>query len=235
MKIIQANCRAQLTAADLDFIVSVLGPKRGASDALVRLLSDPDTRDAVLDDDQLFHAILERHDCLTISNHLYFYVLVRRVLRKAGIEDRLVADYVAEMLVAFSSARRTRQPIASIEQPLDYLVDMVAALQDADDRERFLLRAHMGNVSLFLAGVFPKHLHHRTERRAAPDLSYYENLGRVSFHVAGSHRLAKRYELRQPLLTLSEAFRTARLALNDLADRLLDFGPAAEAPQALVG
>jgi hypothetical protein len=107
--------------------------------------------------------------------------------------------------------------------------------QDADDHQRFMIRAHMGNVSLFLSGVFPDHLEHRVKRRGAPELSYYEGMGSTSFRMAGQHPLAKRYNLAAPLLTLSEAFRTTRLALNDLADRLLDFGKAEEAPGAVLG
>ena len=42
------------------------------------LLADEETRDRILDHDVLYQAVLERAGCLAISEHLYFYVLVRR-------------------------------------------------------------------------------------------------------------------------------------------------------------
>src|SRR5262249_13785773 len=98
MKVIQPNCRIQFTAEDIDFILTVLGGKTGPSGCLVKLLTDPETRDLILDDEKLFHALLEHRGCLRVSNHFYFYILVRNVLRKAHIDDRAVADYVAEIL-----------------------------------------------------------------------------------------------------------------------------------------
>ena len=92
MKLIQPNCRVQFTAADIDFIVANLGRKSGDVDCVTRLLSDPESRDAILDDEGLFHAVLENRGCLSISSHFYFYVLVRHALRRAGIDDRIVSN-----------------------------------------------------------------------------------------------------------------------------------------------
>ena len=108
MKVIQPNCRVQFTAEDIDFVVSILGRKTGDAQCLIQLLADEETRDSILDDDALFHAFLEQRGCLRVSSHFYFYVLVRHVLRRAGIGDRTVADYVAEVLNEFSRAERAR-------------------------------------------------------------------------------------------------------------------------------
>src|SRR3989449_10573717 len=98
MKLIQPNCRVQFAAEDIEFILSVLGRKLGTADCLIKLLSDPDSRDSILDDESLFHALLERRGCLTVSSRFYFYILVRNVFKRSDIEDRAVADYVAEIL-----------------------------------------------------------------------------------------------------------------------------------------
>ena len=102
MNVIISNCRVQFTAEDIDFIVEVLRPKVDSPECLVKLLADEETRDQVLDDESLFRAVLEHRGCLKVSAHFYFYILVRQVLRKSGIEDRSVADYVAEVLTEFS-------------------------------------------------------------------------------------------------------------------------------------
>lgn len=224
MKVIQANCRVQFTAADIDFIVSVLGRKKSDPALLASLLTDSETRDLILDDERLYHALLEQRGCLRVSPHLYFYVLVRRVLQRSGLDDRAVADYVAEMLTEFSREERAACVVPGQSAPLRYFFDMLAALEKADDHTAFFIRAHIGNHSLFLSGVFPAHLHHRTERRGAPSLRYYQEMGRASYRAASHHRLASRYELAQVFDTLSERFEPARLALNDLSERLLSLG-----------
>src|SRR3974377_478123 len=101
MRMIQANCRAQFAAEDIDFILSVLGQKIGTAACLIKLLADEDSRDLILDDEALLHALLERRGCLKVSSRFYFYILVRHVFRKSDIQERAVADYVAELLAEF--------------------------------------------------------------------------------------------------------------------------------------
>jgi len=224
MKVIQPNCRVQFTARDIEFILEVLGRKPETADCLVKLLADEQSRDQILDDEALFHALLERRGCLKVSPRLYFYVLVRHVFKRSDLDDRGVADYVSEVLTAFSETARTECVVPGRTNPLDYFFEMVAALETADDRTRFLLRAHIGNHSLFLSGVFPDRIRYRAESRGFPDLRYYEELGRTHYRIAGEHRLAQRYQLEGILKTLSERFETTRKALNDMTDRLLFIG-----------
>jgi hypothetical protein len=224
MNVIQPNCRVQFTAQDVEFVLEVLGRGVGNADCLVKLLADEDSRDLVLDDETLFHALLERRGCLRVSSRFYFYVLVRHVFKRSDIHDRAVADYVAEVLAAFSDARRAECIIPGQQAPLDYFFEMISALQTADERTSFLLRVHIGNHSLFLSGVFPERIRFRAEARGFPDLHYYEQLGRTHYRLAGEHRLAQRYQLEGILKTLAERFQTTRRALNDMADRLLAIG-----------
>ena len=142
------------------------------------------------------------------------------MFRRAGIENRAVADYVAEMLAEFSLQERTRCRVPGKPAPLDYFFEMLAALPAADDRTRFLIRAHLGNQSLFLTGIFPERIRAQAERRGFPDLSYYESVGRSSFKAARDHRLARKYALTPIYTELADHFQTTRRALNDLTDRL---------------
>lgn len=224
MKLIQSNCRAQFAAEDIEFILSVLGGKIGTADCLVRLLADEESRDLILDDEALLHALLERRGCLNVSSRFYFYILVRHVFRRSDIQERAVADYVAELLAEFARTERSRCLVPGQLNPLDYFFEMLSALNTADERTSFYLRVHMGNYSLFLAGVFPNRIRFRSEKRGFPDLKYYEGVGKTQFGVASDHRLAQRYELTDILSTLSERFGATRLALNDIADRLFSLG-----------
>jgi hypothetical protein len=224
MKMIQSNCRAQFAAEDIEFILSVLGGKIGTADCLIKLLADEDSRDLILDDEALFHALLERRGCLRVSTRFYFYILVRQVFRRSDIQDRRVADYVAEVLSQFARAEQARCVFPGTSNPLDYFFEMLAALRTADDRSSFLIRVHIGNYSLFLSGVFPERIRFRAEARGFPNLKYYEGLGQTQYRVASDHRLAERYDLVEVLGTLAERFGATRQALNDISNRLFTIG-----------
>ncbi len=226
MKMIQPNCRVQFAVEDVNFIVSVLGRRIGDAQCLVKLLADEESRDEILDDEALFHALLQRRGCLRVSSRFYFYILVRHVFRRSGIGDRAVADYVAEVLAEFAHAERVRHVVPGGPLCFDYFFEMLSALQTADARTSFFIRAHIGNYSLFLSGVFPDRIRFRAEARGFPGVSYYDALGRTNFRVAGDHQLAQRYDLAEVFNVLADRFETTRLALNDMADRLFSIGDA---------
>lgn len=220
MKLIQANCRAQFTAEDFRYIGEVLAPEDKQQQFLVQLLTDAPSRDLILDDERLLRAILEQGGSLRVSSHLYFYILVRAVLKRVSIEDRDVADYLAEMLAQFARTENLACYRPGWKQPLDYIYEMIAHLQKADDWEAFLIRTHIGNHSLFMTGLFGDRIRYRAEYKGFPNLRYYEQLGKNNYRVASDHKFARRYELAPILESLSVNFEPARIALNDLSERL---------------
>ena len=224
MKLIRPNCRLRFTSTDFDFLISALCDA-DSSPVVRRLMTDPDALDLLLDEERVYQALLDRPDGLGISSHFFFYVLVRHVLKQAGLNDRTLSDYVAELLAEFSRMDRARPPLPPDHEPSDYLVDVVAAMSWANDEEQFALRTHIGNISLFMAGVFPERIMARTRNHAAPRIDYYEDMGRSSFRVAGHHRLAERYDMGAVLCELSEAFHETRIALNELKDHTLHIEP----------
>src|SRR5690242_18288837 len=108
---IQANCRARFTGEDFDFVVRTLARHVGQKVSLVQLLTDLETRDEILDHEALIRAVLETPFHLAISPQFYFYILARLVLKRSGINDRTLADYVAALLEKFSQARQLSSPI----------------------------------------------------------------------------------------------------------------------------
>ncbi|HEY5791803.1 MAG TPA: hypothetical protein VIS74_00800 [Chthoniobacterales bacterium] len=217
---IHANCRVRLTADDFDFIVRALSTKSSDAVSLPRLLTDESTRDELLDHEVLTAAILESPETLRISPRLLFYVLCRKVLRKTAVRSRESADYIASLLERFQNSARLDSPDGLSERQLRYLSDMLLALSQAGPREAFILRAHIGNYSLFLSGMFADSLE-KCRRKGGPGLSFYEQVGRSSFQAAAGHREAQRFQLDKIYRELADGFHEARLALNDLARRLL--------------
>ena len=225
---IRANCRARFTAADFDFVVRTLA--RSAIDrvSLVDLLSDTETRDSILDHPRLVDAILSNAGYLRISSQFYFYVLARHVLQQAGVVDRKLCDYVGSLLEAFSQANRLQTPDKIENHSREYISDMLIALTRATPEQAFLLRAHVGNYSLFISGIFHENTQHRS-LRGGPDLKFYEEVGRTNYQLLASHATARRCELNDVFEELADRFRDVRLALNQLSDQLLNLDEDATA------
>ncbi|PYL37696.1 MAG: hypothetical protein DMF34_09290 [Verrucomicrobia bacterium] len=210
---IRANCRARFTAADFDFIVRTLSRSCTDQVSLVDLLSDSETRDSILDHPRLVDAIL--------CNAGHFYILARYVLQQAGIGDRKLCDYVGSLLENFSRANQLQTPAKIDNGAHQYISDMLIALTRATPEQTFLLRAHVGNYSLFISGIF----HENTQRRSlrgGPDIDFYEQIGRTNYQLVAGHATARRCELTDIYEELANRFRDVRLALNQLSDRLLN-------------
>ncbi|MEY2480320.1 MAG: hypothetical protein QOI04_1247 [Verrucomicrobiota bacterium] len=217
---IRANCRERFTAADFDFVVRTLARSRADQVSLVDLLTDAETRDSILDHPRLIDAILTGAAHLRISSQFYFYVLARHVLQQAGIVDRKLSDYVGSLLETFSRASRLQPPDKIDSQSQQYISDMLIALTRATPEQAFLLRAHVGNYSLFISGIF----HENAERRrlrGGPDLQFYEQIGRTNYQLIASHAVARRCELDDVYGELADRFHDVRLALNQLSNQLL--------------
>src|SRR5438477_2112179 len=218
---IRANCRERFTAADFDFFVSMLACSRTDHVSLIELLGPAETRDSLLDSPRLIEAILSNASHLCISSHFYFYVLARHVLRDVGITDRKLCDYVASLLETFSRVNGLQAPHGTEDQGRQYVSDMLIALSRATSEQAFLLRAHVGNYSLFLTGIFHENMQRRS-LRGAPDLAFYEQIGRTNYQLVASHATARRCELSDVYEELADRFREVRLALNRLSDQLLN-------------
>lgn len=229
---IQANCRDRLTGDDFAFVIKTLAHSPEASVSLVELLTDAESRDSVLDHDQLASAIVSQSGQLSISAQLYFYVLSRRVLRQAGLEERGLADYVASLLEQFSRTSRLSAPGQEAAHGVTYLCDLLSALQTADSSRAFLLRTHAGDYALFLTGIFHEAVERRS-RRGAPGASYYQDVGRSSYRLAAQHTVARRCGLTPIYEQLADDFPRVRGALNELSDCLLNLDDDAHLPPGL--
>ena len=217
---ITPNCRDRLTAADFQFITHTLAVGRQNSAPLAELLTDSETRDSILDNDLLFLAILETGAPLRISPQCYFYILLRHVLKERGINSRETCDYLASLLETFSRTERMRAPGGAGNGPQQYIGDLLLALTQASAAQTFLLRAHIGNYTLFITGVFQDRVESRS-RRGGPDMDFFENVGAANYQTAADHPVARQHALTRVFAELGERFHEIRLALNDTAERHL--------------
>ena len=154
------------------------------------------------------------------SPSLYFYVLVRQSLREHGVMDRRVADYCAALLRDFGERDRAQRIAPVDDHRHRYLIDIVADASSAQGDRQFRVLVHLGNYALWVAGVYPRWISARRERRGGPDLSYYDAMGMRGFAEASDHRMASRVGLEDVFRTTADHFSDVRLALNDLSSKL---------------
>jgi hypothetical protein len=177
--------------------------------------------DGLLDDPRLLTALMESSQGAVASYGLFSYVIVRHALRSVGEEDRVLADYVSSILLHFGLRERAMRVSDSDDEQYDTLAELLDAAESADAQRAFLVRAHLGNYALWLSGMFPEHIAARHYRRGAPDIDYYEEMGRRGYALAAGHRSASEHGLAPLYEAAAERFPLLRIALNRVSDRFL--------------
>lgn len=176
------------------------------------LLDDPRTRREILSDPR---------PVIQAPPRIVLYVLIRQTLLESGVESRVLADYVTALVLEFGREKRSLRISEHDEREYGYLVDIMADLQEAEGRRAFLLRTHLGNFALWLAGLFPDHIVHRVQRRGGPGLDYYEELGESGYRMAADDPFARRESLHDLFRGAAESFPRLRRGLNVFSDQHL--------------
>jgi hypothetical protein len=147
--------------------------------------------------------------------------MVRHSLLRAGERDRTVSDYLAAVLLAFGARGRSERVSETDDEMYDSLAALLDDVNDRDARRAFLVRVHLGNQALWIAGLFPDYVEQRKWRRGGPDLGYFEELGKRGFELAAEHRIAEQYGMAELYASIAARFGLLRVALNSLSDTLL--------------
>lgn len=210
---IRPNVRASFGRREAEILLALAGP---AGEARLRT----EGIDALLDDTDLVRTVLRRGGVDTAPAPLVFYLVVRHALLEREIRDRQMADYTAAVLLEFGRLTRSVSGPESQMPETMYLADILMELERARGDREFLLRAHLGNLALWIAGVFPDYVTHRVRRRGAPPLSYYDDLGAQGFRTAAGMEMALKHDLGDLFLRFADEFSSVRSALNGLSDAL---------------
>lgn len=209
---IRPNVRASFGRQEAEILLALAGVE--GEDRLRR-----DGIDALLDDREIVRAMLQRRGVDVAPAPLVFYLLVRHALLEREIHDRQLADYTAAVLLEFGRVTRRNEATDELPETL-YLVDVLRELDRARGAREFALRAHLGNLALWLGGVFPDYITSRVQRRGAPPLAFYDQLGASGFRSAAAMEPAVRNGLGAIFIQVADRFADVRSALNGLSDAL---------------
>lgn len=139
--------------------------------------------------------------------------------------DPAMVDYLSELLASFTRVQSgatwqhtkrgwRRRRFSELD-----LRSLEAMEADASEGDRFYLDRRIGEVALFLLGVFPDALRRpRLHGRSAEEV---ELIGALRFRRAAGHPLAETAGEATLLSTLAHRFPMARKALNFITDRYL--------------
>jgi hypothetical protein len=218
---ILADVRWKLGRDDAQLALRLIARGSGAELERGEALLRDEGLDALLDDPRLLPALVESRQGMCASFPLFAYVVVRHSFRRAGVDDRVLSDYVASILLHFGLRDRATRIAESDDATYDTLAALSADVDGPDPRRNFLVRQHLANYALWMAGLYPDFIETRRWRRGGPDLEYYEEMGRRGFRLAADHRLAAEHGLAALFTLAAESFPTLRVALNGVSDWLL--------------
>jgi len=148
------------------------------------------------------------------------------------LEDKGIRGYLAEMLSSFTRTestvlyfRRGTRTYRKRFSDMDF-DDVEELSRFVEEKYRFPFYKRMGDISLFLTGVFPEYVDSpypwklwRTRVRRS--LEELEREGREVYRLASEHEEARRSNLGDILWRLSENFDLARKSLNFISDRYI--------------
>jgi len=214
------NVRAAFGRSEAAFLIWLLTKGQEQERDRLELRVSEEGLDPILDDPRTFNAVMAGREFSSASSGIVFYLLVRHALLEDGVEDRRLADYLTALLLAFGHARRAFR-IEDDEHEFHHLVDILSAGEASTGDRAFLLRAHLGEFALWLSGLFPDHITARVQRRGAPGLAYYDELGSFGYRSAARYAGAEEHGLAHVYEACAATFPTLRSALNRIADRHL--------------
>ena len=214
MPLPKAGCQYRFTPMDWRFIIESLGVTERGRESLATLCDDPDSLRVILDHPKLFDAVVMQRKAAVMSPELFFFVVVRHTLKRIGVEELEVADYLAVVCAEFGMPVASQPNSVSTDIPSLYTIDYLMALDQARGPEKFFIHVQCANQFMVLTCLYPDFLQRRAERRGAPDVTYYEQAVMSHLTAAGHHALAEEFALDEVFLRLSEAFPPVRRAMN---------------------
>ncbi len=157
----------------------------------------------------------------------FFQQVVRNSYEgKLGLHDPDVTGYVAHLLCEFSEAGNLYKVRDEAGRPIEELDEMMRAADPVNgtaasfDEER-ALRKHIGDYSLFVAGMYPEAMgSDRRLRHRQPSLEELIHAGKESYYIVSQFNLFE-YAQEAPLFArLSDRFERWLLGLTLVREEL---------------
>ena len=138
-----------------------------------------------------------------------FRALTEMSFEQIQLRDRELMRYVADLLAEFVHIDNLYRVRDEHGKRLEHIVDMLLELRDQGPAEERETRKHIGDYTMFIAGLYPESL---TRRRPALSPEYYIAQGKESYLIVAEMDRAK--PTASLFRRLSEHFEYCVTALN---------------------
>ena len=157
---------------------------------------------------------------------LFVELVGRHYAQEIGIRDPEVVGYVAHLLTEFCDAEQmmkirdvSGRPLSDVGEML-LESDPVYGPAPSFDRER-QVRKHIGDYTLFFAGMFPESInHHRLRRQRLENLVEWVKTGKESYHIVSKFEYFEYAKVAPLFARLSDHFEQCVYGLNMVKNEL---------------
>ena len=158
--------------------------------------------------------------------HMFEDLVGRHYGEEIGIRDPQIVAYVSHLLSEFCDAEQLFKIRDAFNRPLNDVGEM---LMESDpvygpapsfDRER-QVRKHIGDYTLFFAGMFPESINHfRLRRQRVENFIDWMKAGKESYYIVSKFEHFEYTKVAPLFATLSKNFEECVFGLNRVKDEL---------------
>src|SRR5208283_2570683 len=152
--------------------------------------------------------------------NLFVELVGRHYAQEIGIRDPEVVGYVAHLLTEFCDAEQMMKIRTATGRPLNDVGEMllesdpVYGPAPSFDRER-QVRKHIGDYTLFFAGMFPESInHHRLRRQRLENFVEWVKAGKESYYIVSQFEYFEYAKVAPVFAQLSQKFEDCVYGLN---------------------
>ena len=157
---------------------------------------------------------------------LFMELVGRHYAQEIGIRDPQLVGYVAHLLSEFCDAEQLFKIRSAVGKPLSDVGEM---LLESDpiygpapsfDRER-QVRKHIGDYTLFFAGMFPESInHYRLRRQRLENFVEWMRAGKESYYIVSKFEYFEYAKVAPLFAQLSDKFEACVYGLNLVKNEL---------------
>jgi len=209
---ILGNVRAQFAISDIKFLIKALWGQKLNKAELVSFLKDESFLLSAIDEPNSYSLMLSNNPpkCTPL---FFYYVILRHKLLERGVDNVLVSDYITDLVWSFSFQDRAWRIDKYDDECYIYILDVYNDARQQTGKRAYQLYSHMGNVSVWLLGLFPEYIRYKQSRGAASP-ALYEALGIRGLKSAAVHPYAQLLGVERHLLAVADNFYEVIFAMN---------------------
>jgi hypothetical protein len=159
---------------------------------------------------------------------LFLELVGRHYAEEIGIRDPQVVSYVAHLLAEFCDVEQVWKIRNAAGKPLQDVGEMliesapIYGPAPSFDREREV-RKHIGDYTLFYAGMFPESInHYRLRRQRVENFVDWVKAGKESYYIVSKFECFEYAQIAPLFKQLSQKFEECVYGLNQVKDELVE-------------